>query len=465
MKLSPALEHEMQLFSKEVKLFLEKYPDTSRIELLFPDMNGFIRGKWLPIDALPKLSSGSVRLPQSTYVLNVWGSDVPEVGLAQEVGDPDGVCLPVVGSLAIVPWAQRPTAQVLMKMLAPNEITPTDYDSREILAAQVAKLKAKGLTAVVATELEFYLVSEEQTLRGHPKPPTASNGQVLDQPQTYDMNSIDYIEAFLNDVDSAGKAQNLPIDTTIAEVGPGQFEINLVHEADALLAADQAVLLKRVIKRVAQRHDLLATFMAKPYGDQVGSGMHIHCSLLNEQGENIFSSGSEDTTADRLKYAIGGLLETTVEAQAIFAPHQNSYRRFQPGSFAPVTPCWGYDHRGAALRIPATNGAGARLEHRISGADVNPYLAVSAVLAGIIHGLEQQINPGEPLAMDGDTSLYPQLETDWKAAISNFENSDLFIKAFGENYHRAYSQCKYSEQAVFAKTVTDFESQTYLHRV
>lgn len=456
----------MREFAQEADQFLQQNPDIERIELLFPDLNGLIRGKWLPASSLPKLSSGAVRLPRSAYVFDVWGSDVPDVGLAQEVGDPDGVCLPVPGSLSLAPWADRTTAQVLMQMIEPGEDYLSPYDPRQVLQQQIDRFAAIGLRPVVASELEFYIVSQTQSETGHPQPAVLDNGYVLDQVQTYDMHAVDQIEALLNEIDDAGKAQRLPIDTTIAEVGPGQFEINLVHEADAMLAADQAILLKRVIKRVAHRHGLLATFMAKPYGEEVGSGMHIHASLLDEAGRNIFAAPAEaDSANDSLQHAVGGLIATAADAQAIFAPHQNSYRRFQPDSFAPVTPCWGYDHRGAALRIPAISGAGARLEHRIAGADANPYLVVAAVLAGMHHGMEQQVSPGEPLAMDGDASAFEPLATEWRSAIDQFAGSNFIAAYFGEEYQRVYAACKGAEQQTFARTVTGFESKTYLHRL
>lgn len=453
-----------QAFDERVADFLTQYPETERVELLFPDLNGVMRGKWLPVSALPKLAEGTVRLPRSTCFLDIWSCDVEEIGLAIEVGDPDGVCLPVIDSLAPVPWSSTPAAQIIITMFDPETGEPCEYEPRQQLAKQVKKFAERGLTPVVATELEFYLIDSELAEGGYPQAPVGNDGHRLVNPQVYELEVMDRFDAVLKGISTAGQAQHLPIDTTIAEFGPGQFEINLIHVADALMAADQTVALKRVVKQVAQQYGFEATFMAKPYAEHTGSGMHVHTSLLDEDGNNIFSSDNDEIKAT-LKQAVAGLVSTMPDMQVICAPHANSYRRFQPGFYAPVSPCWGYDHRAAAVRVPEIKGKGARLEHRVSGADANPYLVIATVLAGMYHGLETECDVGPAISRETDVDTLEPMTPHWSVAIDNFMQSAFAGDVFGAEYQRVFATCKMTEERTFARTITDFECQTYLRRV
>ena len=367
-----------------IDAFTASHPELERIELLFPDMNGVMRGKWLPASSASKLLSDAVRLPMSTYALDIFGDDVDETNLAAAIGDPDGIGVPVLRTLKPMPWSGG-AAQVLMT-LRTAEGAPCEYDPRHHLAAMVERLAALGLTAVVATELEFYVYRPSDDPSAAPMPPKGLEGS-----QVYDLNAVAALEPMLQDIRAACAAQDIPADTLIAEYGPGQFEINFNHVADALAAADYAILFKRLVKGCARTHGLAATFMAKPYGDVPGSGMHVHVSLVDGEGRNVFAA--DNGVAEPLRHAVGGLLGSMREMQAVFAPHANSYRRFQPGSYAPMALTWGMDHRGVAVRVPATKGGAARLEHRICGADVHPHLALTAILGGIVHGLENRGRP------------------------------------------------------------------------
>ncbi len=452
-------------FDVEAKAFLEANPDITSVELVFPDMNAVPRGKWLPASAIGKLAAGSVRLPRSTYALDVWGVDVEETGLAIATGDPDGLCYPVQGSLTRMPWSKQPMAQVLMTMREPDRTTPCPYDPRHVLKTMLDRFTAKGLTPVAATELEFYLIDADTTPAGHPRPPHRPGpGGRLEGPQVYDLEVTQDFSNFLHDITDACRVQKLPADTTIAEFGPGQFEINLLHVSDVLTAADQAFLFRRLVKAVARRHGFVATFMAKPYADQPGNGLHVHTSLLDRQGNNVFS-GTTDALAKPLRHAIAGLLKSMPDAQAVFAPHANSYRRFQPDSFAPVSPVWGMDHRAVAVRVPSQTGPDARLEHRVAGADANPYLVLTAILGGILHGLEAQADPGDPLTGDSKLDKTPPLTGNWNAAIDTFAGSPFITDVFGRDYQDVYAACRRFECGQFASTITDFEYQTYLHRL
>ncbi len=440
---------------EKIDAFISAHPKLDRIELLFPDMNGVMRGKWLPGDSARKLLSDGIRLPMSTYALDIFGEDVEATQLAAPIGDPDGIATPVLNTLKPIPWSED-AAQIIMTLREPNG-DDCIYDPRSRLASQVARLKALGITPVVATELEFYIFQAEGRAGDAPLPPPGLEGA-----QVYDLAATTTLEPMLDDILEFCDVQDIPADTLIAEFGPGQFEINFNHIPDAMAAADHAMSFKRLVKAAARKHNLAATFMAKPYGDPPGSGMHVHVSLLDGDGRNIFSA--DEGIAIPLKHAIGGLLGSMRELQAVFAPHANSYRRFQPGSYAPMALTWGMDHRGVALRVPATSGAAARLEHRICGADVNPYLALAAILGGIAHGLGTKAEAG-PMLTAGDGSEGERLHHDWTNALDEFEASPCASDIFGAEYVRVYTACRRHEISRLSTMITDAEYKTYLHKL
>ncbi len=364
-----------------------------RIEILLVGMNGDLRGKQIPLEAEKKVWDGTVRLPSSTQSLDIWGDDNDDItGLSLSIGDPDGVCIPDRRSLVPMPWAPSGSKQVLSTMHEMDG-SPSFMDPRAILTALLKRFEARGLTPVVATELEFYVVEDDWRETGRPRPPAKL--MYRDQPngfQLYDMSAVDALDDYLQTVRTWAKAQDLPADATTAEFGPGQFEINLLHRADALAAADDCIYLKRIAEQAAKKHGLKSTCMAKPYADQAGSGLHVHASIIDRDGNNVLDARGGDPV--RLKSVCAGMLDTMRDAQLIFAPFANSYRRFQPGSFAPVDIDWGFGHRGTAVRIPDAQGPAARIEHRVAGADVNPYLLLTAILGGMLLGLDETLDPG-----------------------------------------------------------------------
>ncbi len=445
-----------EVAADRLQAFVRDNSDIERIELLFPTINGIFRGKWLPPEDISKLAKGGLRLPISTYALDTWGRDVDATGLGIVDGDPDGIGIPVVDSLARIPWTKHPAAQILMTMITMDG-EPCRYDPRQVLAGAVSRFKNVGLTPVVATELEFFFTRPIAAGPGAPEPPfETANGNLC---------NLDVLAAYddvLHDIRQFCDTQGVAADVVLAEAGNGQFELNFKHVADAVLAADQAILFKRIVIGSAQKHGMDATFMAKPYGDDVGSGMHVHVSLVDAAGNTIFSSN--DGVGLKLQQAIGGVLATMRELQAIFAPNLNSYRRFQPNSFAPVSPVWGLDHRGVAVRVPESAGPGARLEHRICGADVNPYLAITAILGGMRIGLEKQISPGAPIE-SGNGVAGEKLHHDWKSAVDEFAESAAAADIFGDDFRNVYSALRQSEIEALSKMVSDVEYRTYLRSI
>ena len=282
--------------------------------------------------------------------------------------------------------------------------------------------------------------------------------------QNYDLDVLDRTQAILDAIRDSAIDQGLEPDTLIAEYGPGQFEINFHHTDDTLKAADDALIFRRLVRGVARRHEMGATFMAKPYAHAPGNGMHAHISLLDAEGRNIFDDGS-DEPSKLLKQAVAGTLATMPDLQAIFAPHMNSYRRFQRNSFAPHAPDWGLDNRAAAVRLPEVSGPGARLEHRISGADTNPYLVLTAVLGGILYGLD---NPGLPLPLpldDEDGEHAEALTGDWTTAVDTFAESEIAADIFGTAYRDVYVAVRRDEIAQLTSAISQIEYRTYLGRL
>jgi len=445
---------------------LESLPRPSHappvLEAFVVDVNGIARGKWVPADRIPEVMHKGVALPRSVYALDVWGCDVPEAGLCVGTGDPDGICMPVEGSLLPVSWLARPTTQVLLRMLQ-QDGTPFYADPRQVLARVAAFYTQAKLTPVVATELEFYLIDRRRTPRDPVSPPASHEGRWQGwQTQVLSIAELHSFEPLLADIFYACERQNLPADTVVRENGPGQYEVNLKHVADPLAAADHAFLLKRIVKGVARKHGLDATFMAKPYGDLAGSGMHVHMSILDESGRNIMAEENGAPT-EKLRHVVGGMLHTLADSMLLLAPHANSYRRLVPGGHAPTNVTRGMDNRTASIRV-ITAGQATRVEHRVAGSDCNPYLAVAGILAGGLHGLRGAIDPGRPI--DGEEREgHETLPINWDDAIDEFDASEVLGEYLGLDYQDLFSACKRQEQAEFRRRVTDVEYDAYLQSV
>lgn len=448
-------------FEDIAEAFFDANPDIETLEAFMVDVNGVLRGKRVPRKNAMSVFKSGIRMPRSAFAVDIWGQDALEAGLVTQTGDNDGVCRPVPGTLCRAPWMAQPTAQVMLTMQDPDG-KPFFADPRQVLKRVLGFFKKEGLTPVVAVELEFYLMDNKRDERGFPQPPLSPRtGRRVQASQMYGMGEVEEFGAVLSDINRACVMQEIPADTTISENGPGQYEINLYHEPDALLAADQATMLKRVIKGAARKHGMEATFMAKPYGDKAGNGMHVHFSILDADGNNIFA-GDDYKGSETLGFAIGGLLSTMTESAAVFAPNFNSYRRFQPGSHAPTRIAWGYDNRTAALRVPESELAATRIEHRVSGADANPYLAIATMLAGAYHGIQGRMDPGEEITGSVYESGARHLPDVWEDALEIFEQSGFMKHYFGEAYHKVYFACKWQEKELLEKHVTSIEYDAYL---
>ncbi len=448
----------------EIGSFLAQHPDTRVIELLVPDTNGIFRGKRIERHLLEKAGSEGVCLPGSLFGMDITGTTVEETGLGFDEGDADRLCWPVPGTLSVVPWQARPTAQMLLAMYE-NDGRPFFADPRHVLDGVLAQFRDAGLVPVVALEMEFYLIDLERTPDGTPQPPRSPvTAERERSTQVYGMRELDEYRRVLEAIEDAAARQHIPGDTAVSEYAPGQYEINLQHQDDALRACDHAILLKHLIKNVVRSQGMDVTFMAKPYTDLAGSGMHIHVSVVDEAGNNIFQ-GTDAKGSDRLRHAVGGLLAAMAESMALFAPNANSFRRFQEGAFVPTSPDWGYNNRTTALRIPAGSDSAKRVEHRVPGADANPYLLTAAVLAGIHHGLAEAL---EPVAATAGNA-YPQraggLPLTWLRALERFREGRILPAYLNADFRRVYIASKNHERQVFNRCVTALEYEWYLRTV
>ncbi|MHA1600414.1 MAG: glutamine synthetase family protein [Alphaproteobacteria bacterium] len=448
--------------TREAAKFLAAHPDTGAVDAIFADLSGVVRGKRYPVDHLAKLLGDGLAFPASVLLLDTLGECHNPNGLGYSDGDPDRVCKVVPGSLKPVPWSERPTCQVMVT-LSELDGTPYPFEPRNILARVLARFAELELRPVVAFELEFYLIDRERTASGSPQPPISPlSGRRDSGTQVYGMAEVDAYSALLDDITQACAAQGVSTGAITAEYAPGQFEINLQHSDDPLLAADQCVMFKRAVKGVSRRHELQATFMPKPYMSEAGSGLHMHMSLLDRAGRNVFDGGKAATVSPTLEHAVAGVLDILPESMTFLAPNVNSFRRYVPNIFVPIRRSWGLENRSVALRIPMGPGDARRIEHRVAGADANPYLALSTALAGIHHGITRKLTP--PPAFEGNAGFEhdPDLPFRPRRALDSLLASNILDEYFGADYLSTYAACKSGEYDKFESQISAQEYTWYL---
>jgi glutamine synthetase len=415
----------------EARAFLDAHPEITSFHLVWTDLCGVQRGKILRRDELAPAFADGRFFPISALVLDVTGQDVVETGMVWDDGDRDLSLWPVAGSLVPVPWAVEPGAQYVAH-IRELDGTPHICDPRNVLAQVAQRFLDEGRIPVAAVELEFVLMDREAALNGAPAPPRSLvNGSRPRHLQAYHLQDLDDFAPFFSDLYAMAEAQGLPAKTLISEYAPGQMEIVLRHRADVLKAADEAIMLKRLIKACAEKHGLLATFMAKPYAQYSGCGMHIHVSLADESGANLFAA-EDPLENELLMQAVGGLKATIAESMLVFAPNANSYRRFRRNSYAPIGANWGINNRTVSIRIPAGAARTCHIEHRPAGADANPYLVLAAVLAGMHHGIRHALDPGAPVTGNGYERRSKRIPSNWFEAIDAFWRAPVLKEYFGE---------------------------------
>ena len=443
----------------EARAFLDANPDITSVHLIWTDICGVARGKILRRDELVPAWKDGRFMPISALVLDITGQDVPETGLVFDEGDRDMLLWPVLGSLVRIPWMEEPTAQYLASV-HDLDGTPHFADPRNALEAIVKRFQTElNMTPVGAVEVEFFLMDRASAIAGEPRAPKSLINEHRPQHyQAYYLQDLDDFAPFFKDLYAYCEAQGLPAKTLISEYAPGQMEIVLRHRADVLKACDEGIMLKRLIKATAEKHGMAATFMAKPYAQWTGSGMHIHVSLGDEKGNNLFAA-DDPMQNELLLHSIGGLKAAMAESMLIFAPNANSYRRFRRNSYAPVSASWGINNRTVSIRIPAGAANACHIEHRPSGADANPYLVMAAILAGMHYGITEKADPGNPVVGNGYEKRAKYIPGNWFDAIDAFWRASILKEYFGKPFVDTYCTIKEVEADRFyaEPTLRDFE--------
>ena len=435
------------------------------VECITPDLAGVPRGKMMPSSKFLKSGSpGASRLalPSSVFLQTISG-EFPEDSetFTYPAADGDLQLIPDLDTLCAVPWETDPTAQVICDMVDHDGVD-VPFTPRSLLKRVIALYTDQGLTPVVAPEIEFYLVKTNPDPDMPLEPPVGRSGRSIAGNNSYSIAGVNEYDELIDDIYHFSEAQGLEIETLIHEEGVSQLEINLAH-GNPLALADQVLLFKRTIREAALKHSMYATFMAKPMQGQPGSAMHIHHSVVDADGRNIFSGANKDAAAAFDHFA-GGLQRHLPNALAIMAPYVNSYRRLAPHTTAPVNVRWGSDNRTTGLRVPRSGAADRRIENRIPSSDCNPYLALAASLACGWLGMRDAVAPWaqtSEAANEGEVDL-PRTLLD---AVYALQADEALTGALGADFVNTFAAVKRTEFETFMEVVSPWEREFLLLNV
>lgn len=442
--------------------FLAEHPLIEAVDIILPDLVGIARGKRFDINELDAALRGEAVFSTTLYAIDSAGANVDRSGLVWEEGDADRPIRLDAATLAPVPWSA--TRAQILGGLDDFDGTPFFADTRRLLGRVAEGFRAHGLRPITALELEFYLLDPELDAQGMGQVPSSQRlGRRSRESEVYSFDRLAEAEGFLDTLRHYCAVQDIPAKGAVAEFAPGQFEVNLKHVDDPVTAADHALLFKRCVKAAAEATGFRACFMAKPFEELAGSGLHIHLSLADDEGRNVFALGEAGERL--LRHAVFGLQQAMAESMLVFAPNANSYRRLQPLSYAPTAPTWGINNRTVALRVPAGPAAARRVELRTPGADANPYLATTAFFAGVLGGLEAKGDPGPPMTGNAYAKARRTVPTNWAEAITAFEAGDRLTPYFGERFKKLYAACRRAEFDRFEAKLTALDFEWYLSAV
>ena len=431
------------------------------IECITPDLAGVARGKMMPSSKFT--SNTSLALPSAIYRHTISGEYPDETeSFRYEPRDSDLKLMPDLSTLSVVPWETDPTAQVICDIVD-SDGGEVPYTPRNVLKRIMSLYHERGWKPIVAPEIEFYLVAKNDDPDYPLHPPKGRSGRSILGGQGYSIAGINEFDELIDDVYHFSEKQGLEIDTLIHEEGPAQLEINLRH-GNPIELADQVFLFKRTIREAALKHDIYATFMAKPMQGQPGSAMHIHQSVVNiDTGKNIFSN-PDGSASKEFFHFIGGMQKFVPSAMAMLAPYVNSYRRLQPDMSCPVNNAWGYDNRTTAFRVPVSDPQARRVENRLPSSDANPYLALAASLASGLLGIMKEIEPTAPTedaANEGSIDLPRGL----LEAVALLEDEPAFEEMFGKQFIGLYAGVKRGEFETFMQVISPWEREFLLLNV
>ena len=434
----------------------------SEVECLVPDMGGTARGKILPANKFLKgLRSRGLRLPEEVFTLTVTGRFVQDTSAVSDSAI-DVYMQPDLDTVRLVPWYSEPTAQIICDCFHLND-DPVEISPRHVLKRVLQLYKDEGWRPIVAPELEFYLVKRNTDPDYPLEAPVGRSGRREAGGQAYGIDAANDFDPVVEDIYDYCEAQELDVDTLSHESGPAQLEINFNH-GDALELADQVFMFKRTVRQAALKHDMYATFMAKPHANEPGSSMHIHQSVVDAKtGRNIFA-GRDGKPSKAFLNHIGGLQRYLAAALPLCAPNVNSYRRLVPESDAPTNVHWAIDNRTVSLRVPQSDAANLRVENRVPGADANPYLAFAASLACGYLGMKERIKPSEPVT--GSAYRYAHtLPINLEEAVNKLNYTKSLKTVFGERFVEAFQDVKFEELQQYRKVISSWEREFLLLNV
>ncbi len=428
------------------------------VECMISDLPGVARGKAVPAGKWEKQTQ--FHLPESIFFQTLtggWGEAAGDAGFTE----PDMILKPDYATATAAPWTTDGTLQVIHDAFN-TDGEPIQFSPRNVLKRVVDLYKANGWTPVVAPEMEFFLVAPNTDPAKPIEPMIGRSGRPAAARQAYSMTAVDDYGPVIDDIYEFAEIQGFEIDGITQEGGAGQLEINLNH-GDPIALADEVFFFKRLLKEAALKHDCFATFMAKPIENEPGSAMHIHHSVLDQSGNNIFTD-AEGGETDAFFHFIGGLQHHLPSVVAVMAPYVNSYRRYVKDHAAPINLSWARDNRTTGLRVPLSSPSARRIENRLAGMDCNPYLCIAASLACGYLGMTQQIKPDarfEGDAYEGDGELPQGL---W-AALDLFDANTGMHDVLGPDFARVYSIVKRAEYEEFLQVISPWEREHLLLNV
>jgi glutamine synthetase len=436
--------------------------NVTEIECLVPDLTGVARGKILPREKFTE--DRGMRLPEVVVAASVTG-EFPSTDAYYNViasTDKDMHLRPDPTTVRIVPWATDPTAQIVHDCYSANgRIVP--FAPRSVLKHVISLYEAEGWQPIVAPELEFYLVARNTDPDLPLKAPIGRSGRAETSRQAYSIDAVNEFDPLFEDMYAYCEQMNLNVDTLIHELGAGQMEINFFH-SDPLSLADEVFFFKRTVREAAMRHDMFATFMAKPIAGEPGSAMHIHQSILNTKtGQNIFSKKDGSPAPAFFQY-IAGLQRYIPAAMALVAPYVNSYRRLAKHTAAPINIEWGYDNRTVGIRSPISAPDARRVENRVIGSDANPYVAMAMTLACGYLGMKQKLKPKGEIKGNAYESDYA-LPRSLGEALDWLRNEPELAEVLGKDFITVYTEVKEIEYAEFMKVISPWEREHLLLHV
>ncbi|MRV73470.1 glutamine synthetase [Duganella sp. FT92W] len=435
----------------------------TEIECLVPDLTGVARGKILPRGKFTQ--DRGMRIPEAVLGMTVTGNYPTEddaYDRAISSTDRDMVLRADPTTITMVPWANDPTAQVIHDCyFADGKLV--DFAPRTVLR-RVLKLYAdKGWKPVVAPELEFYLTAKNADPDLPLKAPIGRSGRAETSRQVYSIDAVNEFDPLFEDIYDYCDLMGLDVDTLIHEIGAGQMEINFLH-GEPLSLADKVFFFKRTLREAALKHDMYATFMAKPMAGEPGSAMHVHQSVVDANtGKNIFSN-DDGSPSTLFKHYIGGLQRYMPPALAIVAPYVNSYRRLVRHTAAPINIQWGVDNRTVGFRVPESGVQDRRVENRIIGADANPYLALAVTLACGYLGMTEQLEPNAVTTGSAYEQRY-ELPQSLSEALAALRREDKLRHVLGDRFIDVYAAIKDLEYQEFMTVISPWEREHLLLHV